>query len=205
MPKDDQTIDEKTTLQEGATKSDDEQNVDTEQLNDQKNTQTTDDFAPEQYDFKSLELPDGIQLDAELTDEFSKAAKEMNLSQAKADKFMSMGIKLSQKIQNTFQSAIKEAQKQQIDTYSTMLNTDPEIGGSKLKQSLADANVAYEKFVSPEAMKLLSDSGLNKHPAIVKIFMNIGKQIKDDSVTLGGENKKERTAEDWYPEMKKNN
>ena len=54
-------------------------------------------------------------------------------------------------------------------------------------------------------MKLLSDSGLNKHPAIVKIFMNIGKQIKDDSVTLGGENKKERTAEDWYPEMKKNN
>ena len=108
MPKDDQTIDEKTTLQEGSTNSDDEQNVDTEQLNDQKNTQTADDFAPEQYDFKSLELPDGIQLDAELTDEFSKAAKEMNLSQAKADKFMSKGIKLSQKIQNTFQSAIKE-------------------------------------------------------------------------------------------------
>ena len=67
------------------------------------------DIVPETYDFKDVVLPDGMELDAELTGEFSSIAKEMNLSQAKADKFIGMGVKLSQKMQQNFENAIKEA------------------------------------------------------------------------------------------------
>lgn len=160
---------------------------------------STEDFAPDNYDFKNVEIPEGMQLDEELTKEFSTVAKEMNLSQTKADKFMTMGVKLAEKIQNKMLNSYNE----QINSYATMLNTDPEIGGAKLQQSLADANIAYKQFVPDDAAKLLSDTGLNKHPAIVKVFMNIGKQMKNDTVRQTGNVTKERTASDWYPEMKK--
>lgn len=157
--------------------------------------------APENYDYSNVELPEGMELDKELTEEFSTAAKELNLSQAKADKFMSMGVKLTQKLNDKFQSALKEAQENQIKAYTTMLNTDSEIGGAKLKQSLQDANVAYETFVSQEAADILAETGLNKHPAIVKVFMKIGKELKNDTIRQTGDSRKERSADDWYPNM----
>lgn len=168
---------------------------------DEKPEEKVEEVVPENYDFKDVELPGGMVLDEELTAEFSEAAKEMNLSQAKADKFMSMGVKLTQKIQENFQSAVKEAQENQIKTYKTMLNTDPEIGGANLKHSLLDANEAYQTFVSDEAKQLLSDSGLNNHPAIVKVFMEIGRQLKNDSIKGGNCKGQTRTAKDWYPSM----
>lgn len=152
--------------------------------------------APETYDFTNVTKDTDIELDKELTDEFSAAAKELNLSQAKADKFMGMAVKLTEK----FKNAVIEAKDNQLKTYATMLNNDKEIGGAKLKQSLLDANVAYKEFVSEEAAALLAESGLNKHPAIVKVFMEIGKQLKDDTVIQSGSASKERTADDWYPE-----
>lgn len=163
------------------------------------------DSAPETYDFKDVKLPDGMELDAELTGEFSSIAKEMKLSQAKADKFMGMGVKLSQKLQQNFENAIKEAQGNRIKEIKTMLNTDPEIGGANLKSTLLEANEAYKAFVSEEAANVLAETGLNNHPAIVKMFRDIGRQVKGDTIKGLGSPKHQRTAEDWYPSMKKQN
>lgn len=167
-------------------------------------SETPDDTVPETYDFKNVTLPENMELDDELTKEFSNAAKEMGLSQAKADKFMGMGVKLSTKLQEKMTEAFQNSLENQKQAYKTMLNSDPVIGGANLKQSLIEANVAYEKFVNDEAANLLAASGLNNHPAIVKVFREIGKQIKDDSIS-GGSNagKHERTAADWYPKMNK--
>lgn len=173
----------------------------TEEKKEEVNNETNDKDVPEQYDFSNVELPEGMKLDDELTDEFSVAAKELNLSQANADKFMAMGVKLTQKITGKFEEAIKEAQANQIQSYETMLNNDPEIGGAKLNQSLKEANVAYDTFVSDEAAKLLADSGLNKHPAIVKVFQKIGKELQNDTIRQTGDTRKVRTADDWYPNM----
>lgn len=174
-------------------KSEEEENNTDEQKVDEK---AEEEVAPETYDFTNVIKDTDIELDKELTDEFSVAAKELNLSQAKADKFMGMAVKLTEK----FKNAVAEAKENQIKTYATMLNNDKEIGGAKLKQSLLDANVAYKEFVSEEAAALLAESGLNKHPAIVKVFMEIGKQLKDDTVHASASTTKERTADDWYPE-----
>jgi len=157
--------------------------------------------APEEYDFSKVEMPEGMNLDKDLTSEFSKVAKEMNLSQANADKMIALGVKLATKSNEALTSALKQFQEEQIKAYSTMLNTDEEIGGAKLKQSLSEANIAYNQFVSAEASELLAQTGLNKHPAIVKVFMKIGKELKEDSIRKTGDSRKERTASDWYPNM----
>ena len=177
-----------------------EENNSSQKSSDNENLE---DEVPENYDFKNVQLPDGMELDKELTKEFSDAAKEMGLSQAKADKFMGMGVKLTSKIQEKFETALKEAQQNQIKSYKTMLNTDKEIGGANLKTTLQEANEAYQTFVSDEAAQVLAQTGLNNHPAIVKMFRDIGRQIKDDSIKGGQNQKHERTAEDWYPNMKK--
>lgn len=168
----------------------------------QEDNPPADEVVPENYDFKDVKLPNGMELDKDLTSEFSGIAKEMGLSQGKADKLMGMGVKLSTKLQEKFETAIKENQENQIKAYKTMLNTDPEIGGANLKQTLLEANVAYDTFVSDEAAALLQQVGLNNHPAIVKVFRDIGKQLKNDSIKGGGQNNAHtRTAADWYPEM----
>lgn len=169
----------------------------------ENNDNPTEKIVPESYDFKAVELPEGMELDQELTTEFSGIAKEMGLTQGNADKLMGMGVKLSTKIQEKFEAAIKESQENQLKTYKTMLNTDPEIGGANLKQALVDANVAYDKFVSDDAAALLEQTGLNNHPAIVKVFREIGKQLKNDNVRGGNSTTHTRTAADWYPEMNK--
>ena len=156
---------------------------------------------PDSYDYSSIKLPEGMELDKELSDEFSNIAKEVGLSQSKADKFMNLGVKLSGKIQTTFTEQVKQLQQDRIKSFETMLNTDPEIGGANLKQTLLEANEAYDAFVSKEAADLLAEAGLNKHPAIVKVFRDIGKQIKQDSIYNGNNAKHERTAADWYPSM----
>ena len=156
---------------------------------------------PETYDFTSVELPKGMNLDEDLTSEFQTIAKEMKLSQANAEKFMALGVKLASKSNDSFTKALKDMQEEQKKAYSTMLNTDEEIGGAKLKQTLQEANLAYSKFVSAEAAELLSQTGLNKHPEIVKVFVRIGKQLKEDTIRNTGNNAKERTASDWYPNM----
>lgn len=194
-PSSDNSENEKNNLQDENQDGNKTANENEKKTDDKSN----EDFAPDNYDFKNVEIPEGMQLDEELTKEFSTVAKEMNLSQTKADKFMTMGVKLAEKIQKKMLNSYNE----QINSYATMLNTDPEIGGAKLQQSLADANIAYKQFVPDDAAKLLSDTGLNKHPAIVKVFMNIGKQMKNDTVRQTGNVTKERTASDWYPEMKK--
>lgn len=183
----------------------DEENSSEQKAEDNQNSKEEnnkeDDNAPENYDYSNVELPEGMELDKELTDEFSVAAKELNLSQKKADKFMAMGVKLSEKMKTKYTEAFKEAQENQIKAYETMLNTDKEIGGAKLNQALKDANIAYDAFVSEEAATVLAQTGLNKHPAVVKVFMKIGKELKNDTIRQAGDSRKERTADDWYPNM----
>lgn len=176
----------------------------TENEEDNSSENKEEETVPESYDFKNVQLPEGYEFDEELADEFSSVAKEIGLSQAKANKLIEFSPKFADKINAKIAETFKEAQANQIKAYKTMLNTDPEIGGAKLKEALQNANEAYNAFMTDEAAELLAQTGLNNHPAIVKVFMEIGKQVKEDSITGGPNRSKERTASDWYPEMNKN-
>lgn len=139
---------------------------------------------PETYDYKEL-LPEGMELNKEVTEKFNSIAEKLNLSQKGASDLMALAVELTQQAQSNTQEAINQAFEAKKAEYIKALESDKEIGGFKLEETLTVANLAYEKFATKEVQDLLAESGLNAHPQVVKMFNNIGKQIKEDTIHDG--------------------
>lgn len=137
---------------------------------------------PEYYDYSAIELPENYCYNEELLDEFNELAAKYNLSQKGANELMSMAVKLSKLTSDNYSQAMAEQTRLQTENYRKMLNTDREIGGSRLLNVINTANIAYSEFADEEVQRVLSDTGLNCHPKFVKMFYNIGKRMRNDSV-----------------------
>ena len=131
--------------------------------------------APEAYEFTP---PEGHVLDDGVIGKFSEVAKELNLTQANA-----------QKVLDTMAPAIAERQQAALQTLSAewveAAKSDAEYGGDKLGENLAIAKTALEKFATPEFTKLLNDTGLGNHPEVLRVFVRAGRAISQDSVIPG--------------------
>ena len=137
---------------------------------------------PEVYDYKDVELGGDLEYDEKLLKDFNNLAAKYNLSQKGANELMTMAVKLAKQTQENFAKALSDTTQSQIQSYKDMLEQDKEIGGQNLDYSLKVANLAYEKFADDEVQALLAKSGLNYHPQIVKMFLNIGKQMQNDAI-----------------------
>ena len=156
-----------------------------EQLTPEMNTQETDGGwfgRPEVYDYRNVELGNDLQYDENLLRDFNDLASKYNLSQKGADELMTMAVRLTKQNKDNFTKAMSETTQSQIKEYQEMLKNDKEIGGKNLDYSLKVANLAYEKFAPEEVQRLLSESGLNYHPEIVKMFIGIGRQMQNDEI-----------------------
>ena len=61
---------------------------------------------------------------------------------------------------------------------------------------------AYKQFASEETQKLFAETGLQYHPAIIKMFRNISAQMVDDSFHTGAKTGNELSREErMFPEM----
>lgn len=162
----------------------------------------------EGYDFKDVELPEGMTFNEELTEGLKDLAGKYNMSQKGANDLMSMGVKL---VQNATAAQMEAFTNQCIETnnkFFEALKADPEIGGSKLEETCKVADVAYKAFIQgidADAHAIISQSGLLNNKAFVKMLYEIGGRMQDGKILSGGAGKKERTAEDFYPNMKKTN
>ncbi len=137
---------------------------------------------PEVYDYKDVEMGSDFEYDENLLKDFNDLAAKYNLSQKGANELMTMAVRLTKQTQDNIAKAISETTRSQIEDYKKMLENDKEIGGKNLDYSLKVANIAYEKFAPEEVQTLLARSGLNYHPDIVKMFISIGKQMKNDEI-----------------------
>lgn len=144
--------------------------------------------APEKYEFKA---PDNIALDDAVVAEFSTVAKELNLSQDAAQKVID---KIAPKLAEGNVKAIVAAMQKRSQEWQDAVRNDTEIGGEKLGENLAVANKAVERFASPELRALLNPfdpvknptgTGLGNHPALVRLFWQIGKAISEDRPVTG--------------------
>lgn len=154
--------------------------------------------APEQYE--EFTAPEGIQLDVEISGELKTLAKELNLSQADAQRVADLGPKLLQK----WEGAQKEMIATTIKQWEADTRSDKEIGGDKLTENLAAAKKARDTFASPELVKLLNDSGMGNHPEVVRFFVKIGKGISEDNQLFTGRaaNAPASAAQKLYPNQK---
>ncbi len=137
---------------------------------------------PEKYDYSLVELPENYCYNEELLNEFNELASKYNLSQKSANELMSLAVKLTKLTGDNYSKTMADQNRQKIENYKHLLNIDNEIGGSKLINAISTANIAYTEFADDEVQRLFSESGLNCHPKVVKMFYNIGKRMKNDSV-----------------------
>jgi len=135
--------------------------------------------APEQYE--DFSAPEGVELDVELTGELKTLAKELNLSQADAQRVADLGAKLAEKFAGQQTEALAQARTE----WTEQSRADKEFGGDKIDANLAVAKKALDTFGSPELKQLLNESGLGSHPEIIRAFYRAGKAISEDSLVTG--------------------
>ncbi len=126
--------------------------------------------APEKYEFKP---PEGKNFDNEIITTYSQVARELNLSQASAQKML-----------DTLGPKIAERQMAQIDSirqgWVDSSRIDKEFGGDSLDKNMSVAKKALDTFGTPELRTVLNQSGLGNHPEIIRFFYRAGKAISED-------------------------
>ena len=183
---------------------DDNSNTDNSGLdnNGQENTDDNGVYgAPDSYDFKDVKLPEGYTIDDALAAKFAPIGKKLNLSQQSANELASLLVEVQQGQLQTAPDKIAEIKRQEQEAtrlnYEKMLNTDAEIGGgdkAKMNAYLDVADVGYNSFASKELKTVISQLGLDYHPAVIKHFYRLGKLCGNDKITKTGSQVQELSA-----------
>lgn len=161
---------------------------------------------PEAYTTDDIELPEGVELDQDLMKSFTEKAEKLNLSQKGYNEFIKYGIDILQKSQSQMQEAFKQQEVAKINGYKRAALADKEIGGSvaNIDKACKEAILAYDRFASDELKQVLGDTGLEYHPAVIKLFRDISSQMQDDTFKGNSDNKAELkgdVAARMYPNM----
>lgn len=135
--------------------------------------------APEgEYSTEGIELPEGMSFDEGTLHELGAVCREHGLSQKV---FSSLVSKMTPVLEQRQAERLEGLRKQFLDEG----RADPEMGGARWKETMSGARAAYRKFASKDAQKLLQATGLDCHPAIIKMFRDINSQISNDAVVRG--------------------
>lgn len=151
--------------------------------------------APETYEFK---LADGQTLNADVQSTFEATARELNMSQADAQKLVeTMGPKIA---------ATQAAAAAQLRAdWAETAKADKEIGGQNFDANLAVAKTAMDKFATPEFKTFLNDTGLGNHPEMIRMLHRVGKSVSEDKIVPNNQGKPTQQrdhAKSLYPNSK---
>lgn len=155
--------------------------------------------APEEYaDFTA---PEGVELEPEVLGKFKAIAKEDNLSQAKAQRYVDAAAELVAKQGDALADEILTTRQGWIDA----AKADKEIGGDKLPETLAVAKRAIDTYGSPALKTLLDETGLGNNPEIIRAFAKAGASLAEDKIVGGHKvpNEPVDLADRLYPKQAK--
>jgi hypothetical protein len=163
--------------------------------------------APEAYE--EFKLPEGTTLDEQGMTDFKGLAKELDLTQDQAQKMLDFG---GDKIKALAEAPYRLWAETQAK-WQAEVKADPEIGGTRFADSIAAAAKVFEvsesnPFVGSvdEAKTLreaLNMTGAGNNPAIVKMFVKMGKLLSEPGGLSGNPVKQsqESLLDKLYPTM----
>lgn len=135
--------------------------------------------APEgDYSTEGIELPEGMTLDEGTMQQLGAVCREHGLSQKV---FSSLVSKMSPVLEQRQAERLEGLRRQFLEEG----RKDPEMGGARWNATLSGARAAYRKFASEDAQKVLQVTGLDCHPAIIRMFRDIHSLISDDAAVRG--------------------
>lgn len=151
---------------------------------------------PDEYQFN---MPEGMEVNSDLAEGISPLFRELELTQAQADKFISVYADVMQKQHD----AAAEAFAGQLEEWASELKADKDLGGDQFEPNMAVARSAVEQFGSPELAEFLDSTGAGSHPAVVKFCYEIGKHLAEPgsgSGSGGGSRPKDRAERMYNPD-----
>lgn len=132
--------------------------------------------APETYEFQA---PEGTTLDDKVLETFSEVARELNLTQ---DAAQSIIDKLAPVMDARAAENLQARLEQQSVEWRELTTKDKELGGESMKQRLAIARKALDRFGTEELHSMLNEHGLGNHPEIIRWAYRVGKAISEDTL-----------------------
>ncbi len=138
--------------------------------------------APAEY--AAFNLPQGMEIGKNLLEESSALARELDLSQEQAQKFIDLQVKdhtRAQEAQDTEWTALNE---QWVEAAAA----DSELGGTdaQFEANTAIALKAIEVFGNDKLRKALTETGAGNHPEMIRFMYRVGKAITEDTVDKAG-------------------
>ncbi len=125
-----------------------------------------------------LDLPDGMEPNAPLLEEFKTLAGEFKLNRDQARKLLDLEIKNAR-------SAMERWQQQQ-KAWEGEIKTDKEFGGEKLPATVAAAKKALDHYDKGGTLfHELTRGGYGNHPAIIRFLARVGSDMREDSAHSG--------------------
>jgi len=173
--------DDDSTQDDDGTGADDDKDKDSDDndSDDKDGDDEEDDSEAELFDSSKLELPEGFEMDADLMGEFEPLAKELKLTQEQGAKFTEL---YTQGVQKVFDNILAQ-QTAAIQQWAKDTQADTEIGNANYEESTKLASKAIQTFGSDKLKEALNQTGMGNHPELVRMMVNIGKAISEDSFT----------------------
>lgn len=162
--------------------------------------------APDKY--ADFALPENMEINAGALEEFQGMAKEANLPQEVAQKFVTTGAKLVQDTVDNVYTAQVEAYAKKVEGWHATRAKDSEIGGTEEAQTavLSGSYKAVMALGGDSLMAALDETGAGNHPEVIRAFYRIRDLVGEDGKLIngnigGGEPK--TAAQSIYPDLPK--
>jgi len=152
-----------------------------------------DSVVPEEY--SDFTLPEGFELDTAAAEKAKGVFKELGLSQDKAQKLIELEANVLMERDKAKLAEFESLKKQWREESIKAL-------GSEAEKELQKAGRAMDVLGGAELRQILKDSGLEFHPAMVKLFIEAGKALSTDNFPEGkkpGEGIEKTPAQAIYP------
>lgn len=135
--------------------------------------------APEAYEFA---MPEGFTVDEAAVEAVTPILKELNCSQETAQKLVDLHFAQIR----AMQEAQEKAKAETLAQWAKEIRADKDIGGPNVLQNLLPGARLIDRFGSPDLKALLQESGLDRHPAVVRFLVTVGKEFAEDRWADGG-------------------
>lgn len=137
--------------------------------------------APEKYDLK---IPEGSKLKVTATERIARIAREQGLTNSEAQQLLVQeheAVSVYEKEQNEELSRTKANWKKELET-------DPDVGGAKLKENSEDVRRGLEANFSKETIAFIDTLELGNNKHLFKDLLKLGRKLKDDKIDSGKKN-----------------
>lgn len=157
--------------------------------------------APEKY--TEFKMPEGVEFDKDMQERAEPLFRELKLSQEQAQKT----AEFLAKERAAFLKSNADQYLAYVESLAAASKADKEIGGEKLAESASHANQFIQKFgrgeKGAEVFKVLEETGMGNHPAIISLLAKAHKAMAEDSPSKGEPNTTalQSTESKLYPSM----